>query len=127
MATQSDDARRVLAEFTDEPASIFGVSIGGAIGFDLALRHPEQLRTLVAFEPPLLQLLMQAERAEIPDPAKADNPAQAIDDLARSLGVARDLTRGAVDPELAARRKVNTLFFLAHEANALDDYSFQRG
>jgi len=41
----------------DEPASVFGNSSGAIIGLELAARHPEQVRVLVAHEPPLFELL----------------------------------------------------------------------
>jgi pimeloyl-ACP methyl ester carboxylesterase len=55
-----DDARRVLAavgDTVDEPAFVFGNSSGAIIGLELAARHPGQVRTLVAHEPPLFELL----------------------------------------------------------------------
>src|SRR4051812_5598602 len=57
VSTHSDDAHRLLAELTDEPALVFGVSIGALIGLDLVARHPEQVRLLIAHEPPAFDLL----------------------------------------------------------------------
>jgi len=62
--THSDAAPRLLAEITDEPARVFGTSLGALIALDLVARHPEQVSVLVAHEPPLPQLLSGAERAE---------------------------------------------------------------
>ena len=55
-----DDAHRVLvaAGVTGGgPARVFGNSSGAIIGLELAARHPGQIRTLVAHEPPLFELL----------------------------------------------------------------------
>jgi pimeloyl-ACP methyl ester carboxylesterase len=57
----ADDAHRLLSELTDEPADVLGLSSGAFIGIELAGRHPEQVRTLVAFEPPLVELLPDRE------------------------------------------------------------------
>ena len=57
----ADDAHRLLSELTDEPADVLGLSSGAFIGIELASRHPEQVRTLVAFEPPLVELLPDRE------------------------------------------------------------------
>jgi pimeloyl-ACP methyl ester carboxylesterase len=57
VAAHVDDAHRLLAELGPEPAVVFGSSFGGLIGLQLAARHPEQVRALVAHEPPLLDLL----------------------------------------------------------------------
>ena len=54
----ADDASLLLAEVSpDAPAFVFGNSSGAQIGLALAERHPEQVRALVAHEPPLLALL----------------------------------------------------------------------
>src|SRR5262249_25314094 len=57
LATHSDDAHRLLAALTDESAFVFGSSIGALIGLDLVARHPDQVRVLVAHEPPAFELL----------------------------------------------------------------------
>jgi pimeloyl-ACP methyl ester carboxylesterase len=57
----ADDASRLLAEVADGPAHVFGNSSGAVIGLELAARHPEQVRALVAHEPPLLAILPDAE------------------------------------------------------------------
>jgi pimeloyl-ACP methyl ester carboxylesterase len=41
---------------------VFGSSIGALIGLDLIARHPEQVRLLVAHEPPAWELLPEDER-----------------------------------------------------------------
>jgi pimeloyl-ACP methyl ester carboxylesterase len=61
VAVHADDARRILAKFGDEPASVLGSSGGAVIGLALAERYPRQVRTLVAHEPPLVQLLPQGD------------------------------------------------------------------
>src|SRR5439155_6832675 len=58
-----DDAARLIEAFGDDPAYVLGSSGGGQIGLNLAARHPERVQTLVAHEPPCLQLL--------PDPSEA--------------------------------------------------------
>ena len=60
-----DDAHRVLSAYgvtSDQPAHVFGNSSGAMIGLELAVRHPEQVRTLVAHEPPLFELLPDRDR-----------------------------------------------------------------
>ncbi|HUH62546.1 MAG TPA: alpha/beta hydrolase [Terracidiphilus sp.] len=61
MDRHGDDAARLLAVFGDEPAFVLGSSGGAQIGLNLAARHPEQVRVLVAHEPPCMQLLPNAE------------------------------------------------------------------
>ncbi|MBD5797501.1 hydrolase [Bacillus pseudomycoides] len=62
--THSDDAHRLLAKLTDEPAYVFGSSSGAVIGLDLCVRHPEQVKLLIPHEPVLLQLLFGDEQVQ---------------------------------------------------------------
>jgi pimeloyl-ACP methyl ester carboxylesterase len=56
----ADDVHRVLAAVTTEPAYLLGSSGGAVTALALVTRHPEQLRVVVAHEPPLLELLPDA-------------------------------------------------------------------
>ena len=49
---QADDLRRLIAAVGGGPVDIFGSSGGAVNGLALVARHPEQVRTLVAHEPP---------------------------------------------------------------------------
>jgi pimeloyl-ACP methyl ester carboxylesterase len=55
-----DDAARLLEAVGDGPSYVFGNSGGGLVGLDLAARHPQKVRTLVAHEPPAVELLPDA-------------------------------------------------------------------
>lgn len=58
----ADDTQRLLAALGSEPASMFGTSGGAIGGLALVTRHPRRLRTLIAHEPPLLELLPERAR-----------------------------------------------------------------
>lgn len=75
----ADDVHRLLKAVTGEPAFVFGSSGGAVIGLELVARHHEQVRTLVAHEPPAQALL----------PAHARHPEQLdeIEATYRSAGV----------------------------------------
>lgn len=62
ISQQSRDALAVLRAAGENRAVVFGSSSGAIIGLDLAKRHPEAVRLLVAHEPPLLALLKNAAR-----------------------------------------------------------------
>lgn len=64
MSTHSEDASRLLAAVGSEPALVFGVSLGAVLGLDLISRRPEQVRLLVAHEPPATGLLPEPERGQ---------------------------------------------------------------
>jgi pimeloyl-ACP methyl ester carboxylesterase len=60
----ADDAYRLLTAVgvtPAAPASVFGNSSGAIIGLELAARHPEMVRLLVAHEPPIFELLPDRE------------------------------------------------------------------
>ena len=46
-AQMADDCARVVQAAADEPVAVVGISMGGAIAQELALRHPELVRSLV--------------------------------------------------------------------------------
>jgi pimeloyl-ACP methyl ester carboxylesterase len=58
----ADDAAAVLIDAGDGPAYVYGNSGGGTIGLELVVRHADLVSTFVAHEPPLLELLPDAER-----------------------------------------------------------------
>lgn len=58
----ADDAAAILREVADEPAFVYGVSGGGIIGLDMVTRYSELARVFVAQEPPLLELLPDADQ-----------------------------------------------------------------
>jgi pimeloyl-ACP methyl ester carboxylesterase len=62
IATHADDAARLIASLSGEPAFVFGSSLGALIGVELAARHPGLVRLLIAHEPGLHALLEGAER-----------------------------------------------------------------
>jgi pimeloyl-ACP methyl ester carboxylesterase len=61
VSLHADDAAAILAEFADEPAYVYGNSGGATIGLDLVARLGQLVRTLVAHEPPLFELLPDAD------------------------------------------------------------------
>src|SRR6476646_2249531 len=57
---RADDAAAILDALGAESADVFGSSGGAVTGLALVARHPGRVRTLVAHEPPLLELLPDA-------------------------------------------------------------------
>jgi pimeloyl-ACP methyl ester carboxylesterase len=62
VALHADDAAAILRAVGNEPAYVYGNSGGGTIGLDLVARYPELVRTLVAHETFLMELLPDAAR-----------------------------------------------------------------
>ena len=57
---RADDVKAILDDLGAESADLFGSSGGAVTGLALVARHPGRVRTLVAHEPPLLELLPDA-------------------------------------------------------------------
>ena len=58
-----DDLHRLIASLDAGPVDLFASSGGATNALALVAQHPEQVRTLVAHEPPLAQLLPDREEA----------------------------------------------------------------
>jgi pimeloyl-ACP methyl ester carboxylesterase len=59
----ADDVHRVIVAIGGGPVDVFGSSGGAVTGLALVARHPGDVRTLVAHEPPLASLLPDREHA----------------------------------------------------------------
>ena len=59
----ADDIHRILAELDADPVDLFASSGGAVNALALVARHPDQVRTLVAHEPPLASVLPDREYA----------------------------------------------------------------
>ena len=59
----ADDLHRLISELGAGPVDIFGSSGGAITSLALVARHPEDVRTLVAHEPPLASVLPDRENA----------------------------------------------------------------
>ncbi len=84
----ADDAHRLLQAVSSGPADVLGSSGGATYGLDLVARYPGQVRTLVAHEPPVTELL--------PDAAKWHALNEEIGDTYRSDGVFAAMQKFAV-------------------------------
>jgi clorobiocin biosynthesis protein CloN7 len=60
---QADDVHRLLEVLDSGPVDIFASSGGAVVGLALVTAHPDRVRTLVAHEPPVVDLL--ADRAQV--------------------------------------------------------------
>jgi pimeloyl-ACP methyl ester carboxylesterase len=57
---EADDLAQIVDEVGGGPAEVFGSSGGAVAGLALAARHPDKVRTLIAHEPPVCDLLPDA-------------------------------------------------------------------
>jgi pimeloyl-ACP methyl ester carboxylesterase len=66
---EADDLAAIIDAVGGAPADVFGSSGGAVAGLALVVRHPEKVRTLIAHEPPVCELLPDAAhiRAAVDD------------------------------------------------------------
>lgn len=122
--THSDDAYRILSELTNEPAYVFGSSSGAVISLDLAIRHPEKIKILMAHEPPLTHLLSGEERIKarqiqdnLEKTARSEGVIPAIMQFASVLGMENSNNSAYRSSSEQMERMIeNMKFFVMHEA-----------
>jgi pimeloyl-ACP methyl ester carboxylesterase len=61
VSVHADDAAAILEAVGGEPAYVYGSSGGGTIGLELVKRHPRLVKTFVAHEAPVMELLDDAD------------------------------------------------------------------
>ncbi len=99
----ADDLSRIIAALDAGAVDLFASSGGAVNALALVARHPEQVRTLVAHEPPLASVL--------PDRESAMALTQAIHDTYERLGFGAGMAqfivavgyRGPITPEFASQ------------------------
>jgi pimeloyl-ACP methyl ester carboxylesterase len=122
---QADDVHRLLSALGGEPADVFGSSGGAVVGLALVTAHPDQVRTLVAHEPPVVELLpdaaqVRAQIQDIYDTYRAEGSDQAMVKFMAHAGLfgdpseQADAPRWEPSPEQMARMRAANDVFLAH-------------
>jgi len=135
VALHADDAAAILAAVGNEPAYVYGNSGGATIGLELVARHPELVRTLVAHEAPIMELLPDAERwratfADISETYQTDGvfPAMAKFGAAVEVGgpkYSEEMQQTPPTPEseeMMGRMAGNFDLFIAHEIRQIGGY-----
>ena len=122
---QADDVHRLLSALGGSPAHVFGSSGGAVVGLALVTAHPDQVRTLVAHEPPVVELLpdaaqVRAQIQDIYDTYRAEGVGPAMGKFMAHAGLGgepgqqADAPRLEPSPEQMARMRDTTDMFLAH-------------
>jgi pimeloyl-ACP methyl ester carboxylesterase len=122
---QADDVHRLLSALDGGPASVFGSSGGATVGLALVTAHPGQVHTLVAHEPPVVELLpdsaqVRAQFEDIYGTYLADGAEKAMQKffahagLGGAPGPEADAPRWEPSPEQMARMRATNEAFLAH-------------
>jgi pimeloyl-ACP methyl ester carboxylesterase len=134
VALHADDAAALLAEIGG-PANVYGSSGGGTIGLELVTRRPALVRTLVAHEAPVMELLPDAANwratfENIYETYRTDGVFPAMGKFGAAVeegGPKYSEEMQAVEPtpesqEMGARMAGNFELFLAHEIRQIGGY-----
>ena len=128
--THSDDASRLLAALGSdyEPGYVLGSSGGAIVGLDLVARHPEQVHTLIAHEPPT-HLLSEHDPIQamwnIREIYLREGIAAALQQLIAQPGLRPDgheVELGPVDQEQRDQFIHNAIFLFEREFPMYDRY-----
>jgi pimeloyl-ACP methyl ester carboxylesterase len=122
---QAGDVHRLLSATGGGPADVFGSSGGAVVGLALVTAHPELVRTLVAHEPPVIELLpdhvqVQAQIQDIYDTYRTDGAEKAMHKFMVHAGLGDASGQDAAapgwqpSPEQIAQMRASTEHFLAH-------------
>jgi pimeloyl-ACP methyl ester carboxylesterase len=126
VAVHADDAQRVLMAIGSEPAFVLGHSGGAIIALALVERHPELVQTLVAHEPPLVELLPEGDERrkdgqKIYDTYRKEGAGAAMAQFMAVAGMDESAAPVEMSPEAQefmaqqmARMEQNLDFFFAH-------------
>ena len=122
IARHSEDVHRILTALDAAPALVFGSSIGAVIGLDLLIRHPGDVRLLVAHEPPVGSP-QAGEEDEAP--AAVGDAEAALRQFAASL-TPKDMMPLPYQAD-DGTRACNSEFFMAHDGPAVQRYVLDFG
>jgi pimeloyl-ACP methyl ester carboxylesterase len=126
METESEDIHCLLAALGTGPSYVVGNSIGAVIALDFAASYPEQVRTLVAYEPPANYLTSpktaseKSSRESIQEILKGKGAEAAMKEFADRVGVKdKDIA------EQGTKSANNAKFFIQKEFPMLAKYRFE--
>ena len=130
---QAEDVHHLVSALVGGPADVFGSSGGAVVGLALVTAYPGQVRTLVAHEPPVIDLLpdsaqLRAEMQDIYDTYRTDGADKAMQKflahagLMPAAGQQADAPHWQPSPQQIARMRASTDHFLAHLIRPTTDY-----
>ena len=127
----AEDAGRLIDAVASDPVFVLGSSGGATIGLELVTRHGDKVKTLVAHEPPVMELLPDKDRwratfADIQSTYRNEGVFPAMDKFGKAVDEGGPKYEpGEPTPELAemfGRITGNFELFLAHEIGSIGGY-----
>ena len=124
---RADDVAAILDDLDADAADVFGSSGGAVTGLALVSRHPTRVRTLIAHEPPVLELLpdtaaQRAKTEEIIETLHRDGVAAAMAKFMANAGFDVNPEGAPVVSEPSPQQIAHGTRFLAHELRGTASY-----
>jgi pimeloyl-ACP methyl ester carboxylesterase len=124
---RADDVAAILDDLDVGAADVFGSSGGAVTGLALAARHPTRVRTLIAHEPPVLELLpdavaQRAKTDEIIEALHSDGVAAAMAKFMANAGFDVNPEGAPVASEPSPEQIAHGTRFVAHELRGTATY-----
>lgn len=124
---RADDVAAILDDLHAQSADVFGSSGGAVTGLALVSRHPTRVRTLIAHEPPVLELLPDAaaqriKTEEIIETLRRDGVASAMAKFMANAGFDVNPEGAPVVSEPSPEQIAHGTRFLAHELRGTASY-----
>jgi pimeloyl-ACP methyl ester carboxylesterase len=124
---RADDVAAILDDIGAGSADVFGSSGGAVTGLALVARHPMRVRTLIAHEPPVLELLPDAaaQRAiteDIIETFHREGLAAAMGKFMANAGLDMPPESGPVASPPSPQQIADGTRFLAHELRGTASY-----
>ena len=123
IARLADDAAAVIEQLCGEPVTVFGTSAGAVIALELAARHPRLVRGVIAHEPPVVHLLLDAEHWQrVAERVIELNATGHLDEAYRLLGTMVGLPDTPAPSPLAAERRPEWDYLFRYEWRQVFEY-----
>lgn len=124
---RADDVAAILDDLGAESADVFGSSGGAVTGLALVSRHPTRVRTLIAHEPPVLELLpdaaaQRAKTEDIIETLHREGVAAAMAKFMANAGFDANPEGAPVVSEPSPQQIAHGTRFLAHELRGTAGY-----
>lgn len=122
MDLHAEDAARLLAALTAEPAVVLASSIGALIALHVAVEHPERVATVIAHEPPMSSVVHDPTREDDLDTVAtmaSTDVRGAIRHMATVSNHQVEREDGARPPAPAGDVDANLQWFFAHDFPAV--------
>jgi pimeloyl-ACP methyl ester carboxylesterase len=100
---QAEDLHALIAELGRGPVDVFASSGGAVAGLALVTAHPEDVRVLVAHEPPIFSVLADAQQAFAAERAVSEAYRQRGFGAGMAAFIAMSSWQGGFNDEFAAR------------------------